>query len=119
MPYPQQGDIFWANLEPTRGKEQRGRRPVLVISRNELNKLPLTILVMIGTGAERISDRYASDLHVKAAEAGLPKDTTFTGLQIRSLDPARLGDRIGNLPPNRLPEIWELLRYIVGDDRPP
>ncbi len=113
MTTPQQGDIHWAELEPT-----RGRRPVLIISRNELNRLPLTVLVMIGTGVERVSEQFASDQWVTAKESGLPKDTAFMGLQIRSLDPSRLGDRIGALPAPRISEIWEVMRYLIGDDRP-
>ena len=119
MTRPQQGDIHWADLEPTPGREQGGRRPVLVISRNEINQLPLTLLVMIGTGVERLSGRYPSDLWVTAAESGLPKDTAFLGLQVRSLDPSRLEERIGSLPQARLPELRLLMRYLVGDDGRP
>lgn len=113
-----QGEIYWANLDSTTGREQRGRRPVLVISRDELNRLPLTVLVMVGTGAERLSQHYPTDLWVAGAECGLPKDTVFLGLQIRSLDPSRLGARVGRIAGSRLAEVRELIRYVVGDDRP-
>lgn len=36
---PKQGDILWVNLNPTQGHEQRGRRPVLVVSNNDFNEL--------------------------------------------------------------------------------
>lgn len=112
-----QGDIHWADLDPVQGREQRGRRPVLVISRNELNGLPLTLLVLVGTGAERVPGRFASDILVTAEESGLPKDTVFMGLQMRSLDPGRLGGRMGRLPESRLPEVWDRIRFVMGDDR--
>ena len=114
---PEQGDIYWADLNPVQGHEQKGRRPVLVLSRNEINRLPLTLLVMVGTGAEHVPDAFASDLRVTAEESGLPKDTIFLGLQIRSLDAGRLGSRIGRLPEDRLPEAWDRVRYVMGDDR--
>ena len=113
----QQGEIFFADLDPVQGREQRGRRPVLVITRDSINRLPLTVLVMVGTGAEHYQrkDSFPSDLWVTAAESGLPKDTVFLGLQIRSLDPSRLTVRLGRLPPRRLPEVWKLVRYLIGD----
>lgn len=37
-PIIHQGDIYWISMDPTKGHEQRGRRPVLVISRTELNR---------------------------------------------------------------------------------
>lgn len=108
-----QGQIWWADLDPVVGREQKGRRPCLVLSRSPLNALPLTILVMAGTGAERVPRSFPTDLRVTAAESGLPKDTVFMGLQIRSIDPRRLFGLAGTLPENRLPEVMEILRYLV------
>jgi len=114
-----QGDVYWAELDPTRGREQRGRRPVLVVSRDEINRLPLTVLVMIGTSASHLdpAHRFPTDLWVTARESGLPKDTVFLGLQMRSLDPLRLTHRIGSLPETRIRELWSAVRYLIGDDR--
>lgn len=108
-----QGHIYWTDLEPTRGHEQSGRRPCLVLSRNALNDLPLTVLVMAGTGAERVPRPYPTDIRVTAAESGLPKDTVFLGLQIRSIDPSRFEGLAGRLPEHRLAEAFEVLRYLT------
>ena len=113
-----QGEIWWADLDPTKGREQRGRRPVLVLSRDSVNRLPLTVLVMIGSGAEHYhrAQPFPTDIWVTAIESGLPKDTVFLGLQIRSLDPSRLTALAGRLPSNRIPEISSTIRYLIGDD---
>jgi mRNA interferase MazF len=112
------GAVHWAEFDPVRGHEQRGRRPALVISRDEINDLPLTVLVMAGTGAENLDpdDRQATDLWTTASETGMPKDTVFMGLQIRSIDRSRLGARIGVLPPARLAEVLPILRFVIGAD---
>ena len=115
--HPKQGEIYWADLEPTQGRETKGVRPVLVLSRDELNCLPLTILIMVGSGAEHYPRCYPTDLRVTAAESGLPKDTVFLGVQIRSVDPKRLSKRAGQLPAHRLPEAFDALRLVIGDDR--
>lgn len=114
-----QRDIYWAELNPTRGREQRGRRPVLVLSRNEINRLPLTITVMVGTGAEHLDpdDPFPTDVWVTAAECGLPKDTVFLGLHIRAVDPSRLEGYIGTLPAERMGDVWAAVRYVLGDER--
>ena len=114
-----QGSIHWADLSPTRGREQAGHRPALVLSTNSINQLPLTVLVMIGTGAEHLDGgrRYPTDLWVTPAESGLPKDTVFMGLQVRSIDPQRLGSRLGQLPSPRLTEAMDIVRAIMGDRR--
>jgi len=113
-----QREIYWADLDPVRGREQRGRRPVLVISRNELNDLPLTVLVMPGTSAEHLDPRknFPSDVWIPAREGGLSKDTVFLGLQLKSLDESRFGSRIGELPELRMREVWAAIRYVTGDD---
>lgn len=112
-----QGEIYWADLDPIRGREQRGRRPVLVVSRNEINRLPLTVFVMIGTSAKHVKRRFRGDIWVCAEESGLAKDSVFLGLQMRSLEPTRLTQRIGSLPEQRIPEVWDAVRFVVGDDR--
>ncbi len=108
-----QRQIYWTDLDPVRGREQQGRRPCLVLTRDPLNALPLTVLVMAGTSAERVSRRYPTDILVTAQESGLPKDTVFLGLQIRSVDPGRLVALAGRLPDCRLPEVLAVLRYLV------
>jgi mRNA-degrading endonuclease toxin of MazEF toxin-antitoxin module len=47
---PARGDIYLIDLEPTKGKEQRGRRPVLVVSPAEHNKRGLAIVLPISQG---------------------------------------------------------------------
>jgi mRNA interferase MazF len=115
---PEQGGIYWVDLDPTVGREQRGPRPALVVGRDEINELPLTTLVMIGSGAEHFdsSRRRSTEVWVTADESGLPKDTVFLAIQLRSIDASRLGAKMGALPLERLPEAWAAIRYLLGDD---
>ncbi len=48
----QRGEIYFVDLNPTRGREQSGRRPVLVLSIEAINKTPLVVAVIVGTKAK-------------------------------------------------------------------
>ena len=43
------GEIYFVDLNPVRGREQAGQRPVLVLSVDEINRLPLVVTVVVGT----------------------------------------------------------------------
>ena len=89
----QRGGIYLVNLNPAQGREQAGQRPVLVISVDAINQLPLVITVIVGTKGENVTRDYPTNVRVSALESGLPMETVFLCFQIRSLDPSRLGGR--------------------------
>ena len=96
----ERGDIYLVNLNPVQGREQAGRRPVLVLSVNAINRLPLVVTVVIGTKGENVARDYPTNVRVSSAESGLPMETVFLGFQLRSLDPSRFA----GCPPAKFPE---------------
>ncbi len=80
------GQIHFASLDPVRGREQAGSRPVLVVSSDAINRLPLVVTIVVGTDAANISRDYPVNVRVTAAEPGLPRDTVFLCFQVRSGD---------------------------------
>src|SRR3989344_96086 len=90
------GDILLANLEPTKGSEQGGIRPVLVIQNDISNKhSPVTIVAAI---TSKISEKeYPTDVFISKNESGLDKDSTIMLNQIRTIGNARLIKKIGSL----------------------
>jgi mRNA interferase MazF len=85
----ERGDIYLVNLNPVQGRKQAGRRPVLVLSVNAINKLPLVVTVVIGTKGENVMRDYPTNVRIPAVQSGLPMETVFLCFQLRSLDPAR------------------------------
>ncbi len=73
----QRGDIYFVDLNPTKGREQQGRRPVLVLSIDIINKLPLVVTVVVGTKGENILRDYPTNVRISAEESGLPMETVF------------------------------------------
>ena len=108
------GDIYFVELSPTRGREQKGRRPVLVVSSDAVNRQPLVVTVVVGTGGANVREDYPVNVRASAAETGLPEDTVFLCFQIRALDPGRLGDaRAGVMPPAKMAEVDRALRLVL------
>lgn len=108
------GSIYFVNLNPTRGREQAGRRPVLVISVDSINRQPLVVTVVVGTDAAKIPLDYPTNVRVTARESGLPKDTVFFCLQVRSLDPGRFGPPAGALSEALMAEVEQALSLVLG-----
>ena len=71
----QRGDIYFVNLNPVQGREQAGQRPVVVLSVDEINRLPLVVTVVVGTKGENIQRDYPTNVRVSAAESSLPVET--------------------------------------------
>jgi mRNA interferase MazF len=71
------GEIYFVNLNPVKGREQAGERPVLVISSDRINRLPLVVTVIVGTKGENITRDYPTNVRVAASESGLSIETVF------------------------------------------
>jgi mRNA interferase MazF len=109
------GDIYFVELGPTRGREQRGHRPVLVVSSDAVNRQPLVITVVVGTRGGNVREDYPVNVRASAAATGLAEETVFLCFQLRSLDPGRLvGARAGVMPPAKMAEIDRALRLVLG-----
>ena len=111
----QRSQIYFVNLNPVQGREQSGQRPVLVISTNEINVLPLVITVIVGTKGDNIHRDYPTNVRVATTDSGLPMETVFLCFQIRSLD----RNRFPNTPAGRITEkvmlqIDNAVRYCLG-----
>jgi mRNA interferase MazF len=108
-------EIYFVNLDPVQGREQAGDRPVLVLSMDAINRLPLVTTVVVGTKSENISRDYPTNVRVSAAESGLPLDTVFLCFQVRSLDPKRFPDKpSGKVTDKAMTRIENAVRYCLG-----
>lgn len=111
----QRGEIYFVDLNPVKGREQAGRRPVLVLSIDDINNLPLVVTVVVGTKGENISRDYPTNVRVSAEESGLPLETIFLCFQVRSLDPKRFSqESAGRISDRTLQKVEDSVRYCLG-----
>jgi len=106
------GDVRWADLNPVRGHEQAGRRPVVVISHDIFNERSGTVIAMALTSQPQRA-RFPLTLELEGVK--LPKKSWVKISQIRTLSRERLGGRIGRLEPERLDLLVEGLNELVAD----
>ena len=105
-----QWNIFWANLDPIRGSEQRGIRPVIVISAEEVNQA-LTILAVIPlTSMKTGRNIYPTEIFLGLGDTGLEKDSIVMAHQIRVISKERLLDMCGKITSS---EIKDKIRISV------
>lgn len=106
------GDIRWADLSPTRGSEQAGRRPVLVLSHDVFNERSGTVIAAALTSRE---PRAGFPLTVESRADGLPKRSWIKVSQLRTLATERLEDRIARAAEEEVARVVEGLNEIIAD----
>lgn len=109
------GEVYFVDLNPTKGREQSGHRPVLVLSIDSINRLPLVVTVVVGTKGDNIPRNYPTNVRVSPKESGLQMETVFLCFQIRSIDPNRFPDKpAGKLEDSILRKIEDAARHCLG-----
>ena len=105
------GEIRWADLNPTRGREQAGQRPVLILSQDVFNDRSGTVIAVALTSQPQ---RAGFPLTLELQSKGLPKKSWIKIGQIRTLVVERVGPRLGKVSPEELAQVIEGLNEIVG-----
>lgn len=93
MPIPKFGEIWDADLDPVKGYEQGGFRPVLIVSSNNFNDVPHGLC--IGVPITRTDRSIRSHIRIQAGDGGLATASLIMCEQVRSLSVSRLKRRRG------------------------
>ena len=105
------GEVRWADLNPTRGSEQAGRRPVLILSHDVFNERSGTVIAVALTSQK---PRAAFPLTLESNARDLPKRSWIKISQIRTLATERIGRRIARASEEELVRVIEGLNEIIG-----
>jgi len=106
------GDVVWADLNPTIGHEQAGRRPVLILSSDVFNDRSGTVIAVAITSQE---PRAGFPLTLSLETEELPKRSWVRISQIRTLSVQRMGEKITRLSPENLARVVAGFNEIIGD----
>ena len=105
------GEIYWAELNPTRGHEQAGERPVLIISHDIFNERSGTVIALPITSQPQ---RFGLPLALKIESVKLPKPSWLKISQVRTISTERLGRRLGRVSPEEIAQVIEALFELVA-----
>ena len=105
------GEIRWADLNPVRGHEQAGERPVLVLSHDVFNDRSGTVIAVALTSQE---PRAGYPLTLELTTPKLPKRSWVKTSQIRTLSTERIGKRLGRASDEELVSVLDGLFEIIG-----
>lgn len=105
------GDLIWANLDPTKGHEQSGSRPVLVLSQDIFNERSDTVIAVALTSQK---PKANFPLTVELSGRNLPKKSWVKVSQIRTISTQRLGKKIGKVATDEMEIIIDGLNEIIG-----
>ncbi len=106
------GDLFFANLNPVKGSEQGGKRPVVILQNDVGNKFSPTVIVAAITSRTR--KKVNMPTHVPLDNAVLEKDSQVLLEQIRTLDKTRLIKKVGTLTQDEMRAIDNSLEISLS-----
>ena len=105
------GEIRWADLNPVRGHEQAGERPVLVLSHDVFNDRSGTVIAVALTSQE---PRAGFPLTLELVSPKLPKRSWVKTGQVRTLSTERIGRRLGRVSEEEVTAVLEGLFELIG-----
>lgn len=110
---PRQGDVVWADPDPTRGAEQAKARPFVVMSVNQLNRSALGLSLAIPLTRTDFSN--ALHLSIEPPEGGLREKSFAMPEQLRTLSHERIATRLGELRGATLAELLRRCRLLLSE----
>ncbi len=105
-----QWNMFWVNLDPAKGSEQSGTRPVLVVSTEPVNRALPVVTVLSITSMKPGRKIYPTEIRLPQRESGLDMDSIAMAHQIRSISKERLGTVCGKV---NNPELREQIHKTI------
>lgn len=109
---PRRGDIWLVDLNPTRGHEQTGVRPGLVVSVDQFNEGASGMVVMLPITSKRKGIPF--HVEVKPPEGGLAKTSFVKCEDIRSVARELLGQRLGTVSDHTMHQVEDRLRILLN-----
>jgi mRNA-degrading endonuclease toxin of MazEF toxin-antitoxin module len=108
---PKRGDVYWVDFNPSRGSEQAGRRPGVIVSVASFNK----VMPVVAVAAITSKDKSGLATCVELAKGQpLPQRSFVLPFQITNLDKTRLERYVGRLTIDQVVDLERALRLCWG-----
>ena len=108
------GSIYWVDFSPGKGSEPAGRRPGLVLQSDVLNDSKISTVIMLSITSTMKFGELPGNVILRKGEANLPKKYVINVTQIKSVDKSSIKEKIGTLSNNKMDEVHEGLKLVMG-----
>lgn len=106
------GDIYLADLNPSRGAEQAGIRPIIIVQHNNINRFTRTVIVIpLTTNLRRA--QIPGTIVIPVGEGGLSQESVALCYQIVVIDKQRIQRQLGTLSAHYLQQLGEAIKYTL------
>lgn len=107
------GDIYAVDLEPVQGSEANKTRPAVVVSNDSANEAAGQLgrgVITVVPVTSNVRTIRSFQVLLRASETGLQMDSKAQAEQVRAVDVARFGERLGTIPHEKLRQLEDALR---------
>lgn len=111
MALPARGEVWTADLNPTQGHEQAGRRPVLVVSTDRFNHSPAELVVIVPVTSQQKGVPW--HVTVSPPEGGLRRRSQVMCEAVRCVSRQRLTRRLGQVSASTMQAVNQRLRVLL------
>ena len=111
-----QGEVYWLHFGPVEGSAPAGRRPAVVVQHDRFNRSAISTTVVAAITSNLRLGGMPGNVRLRRGEAGLPTASVVNISQIRTIDRAKLVDRVGILGAERVREVRRGLALLLGTD---
>jgi len=108
------GSIYWVDFSAGKGSEPMGRRPGLVVQNDLLNDSKLNTVIVVAITSTLRFGELPGNIILQKGEENLPKRSVVNLTQIKTVDKHSLKEKIGSLTKERLADVYEGMKLIMG-----
>jgi mRNA interferase MazF len=114
-----QGDVFWANLQRSKGSEPKDKRPVVIVQRDSINRSKFQTVVVVPLTKQTKHAGIPGNVLLQKGDANLPRASLARCTHIMVIDKSRLSEKSGTLPKKKMQDIINHIIWVLGQGRIP
>lgn len=114
-----QGDVFWANLQRSKGSEPKNKRPVVIVQRNSINRSKFQSVVVVPLTKQTKHAGIPGNVLLQKGDANLSRNSLARCTHIMVIDKSRLREKTGTLPKNKIQDIINHIIWVLGQSKAP
>jgi mRNA interferase MazF len=109
-----QGDVFWANLQKSKGSEPKSKRPVVIVQRDSINRSSFGTVLVVPLTKQIKHANIPGNVLLRKGEANLPGKSLARCTHVMVIDKSRLDKKTGSLRKNKLQDIINHIIWVLG-----